>query len=459
MRVFIYVLLLISLLGNNLTAQPVNWSPVQIPDPAYSPRSLYYSGNLDLTIYCGAFRRGPGDYYLAGYNGENWEELSDTLGSVVWCATDYQNGVIIGGNHTYVGTQIMPSIAFYDGDTWTYPWVFSGGSVKNLVWTNDTLFALGDFTEIDGVPIYKVAKLVNDAWQPVLINSELDLDFSFFNDIEFYNGYYYIGGNFQTETGPHDLARIENMHLHQVGSGLVGSWVMVGDLQVYNGELYVSGIIPFSQGNVGNMIVRWDGEELRKVGDYLYYSQGSFGIEGGVSHMFARDGYLYCVGSFNYIGDTPISGVARWNGSKWCGLWANSLLVGLPSQQVIAAEGYFQDKLMIMRYYPYSDGTYDVFWLFEGGDEVEICTEPVAVKEIQVTDFKIYPNPTSGIVHIQSEVKIKSIQLINALGKIVFSMDTRGQNVEINLKDFPAGLYFVRLGTDSSIGAEKLVLR
>lgn len=67
---------------------------------------------------------------------------------------------------------------------------------------------------------------------------------------------------------------------------------------------------------------------------------------------------------------------------------------------------------------------------------------------------QIYPNPTTGTVHIASETqKIKSIKLYNSLGVLVEEYFTN----DFSVSDQVAGIYFVTIQTDKSIFTQKLV--
>ncbi|MEI6899017.1 MAG: T9SS type A sorting domain-containing protein [Bacteroidota bacterium] len=80
--------------------------------------------------------------------------------------------------------------------------------------------------------------------------------------------------------------------------------------------------------------------------------------------------------------------------------------------------------------------------------------------------FRIYPNPTKGKVTIEGTGAEKSISITitNAQGVIMKSLvlkgDGFGNTVEtLDLSSFPKGIYFVRLGCDSQLWTEKLVIQ
>ena len=62
--------------------------------------------------------------------------------------------------------------------------------------------------------------------------------------------------------------------------------------------------------------------------------------------------------------------------------------------------------------------------------------------------IKIYPNPSSDLVNIESEFVIQSIQLTNLLGKIVvFKSNLNVNKTELSKNNLPNGLYILTLNT------------
>jgi len=77
--------------------------------------------------------------------------------------------------------------------------------------------------------------------------------------------------------------------------------------------------------------------------------------------------------------------------------------------------------------------------------------------------FILSPNPTSGgIVYLipQNIKDVSFVEILDALGSTVYR-NTKIDNsnkISINLDNFPAGIYFVRLGTPQNFYLEKLVI-
>lgn len=74
------------------------------------------------------------------------------------------------------------------------------------------------------------------------------------------------------------------------------------------------------------------------------------------------------------------------------------------------------------------------------------------------TVFKVYPNPTNGVLNISSREEAQ-IRVYDLTGKTVFSAKIQKGNNHIDLSDKPNGLYFLNLRAGSgSLFSEKLIL-
>ena len=80
----------------------------------------------------------------------------------------------------------------------------------------------------------------------------------------------------------------------------------------------------------------------------------------------------------------------------------------------------------------------------------------LSVEEVdQQTHISIYPNPTSGILNIQSEKEIQQVQLISVEGKIVKKL---GTVTKVDLNNLPKGIYILKVQfTDGKFEVQKVV--
>jgi len=74
------------------------------------------------------------------------------------------------------------------------------------------------------------------------------------------------------------------------------------------------------------------------------------------------------------------------------------------------------------------------------------------------TEFRIYPNPTTGLFNIQhSGAPIQSIEVIDIYGKNILHQDIADLNVSMDLSSYNAGVYLVKITTCEGIFSQKLI--
>ena len=90
-------------------------------------------------------------------------------------------------------------------------------------------------------------------------------------------------------------------------------------------------------------------------------------------------------------------------------------------------------------------------------DRVAYCTIPnyplragqtsltEGVNETESTAFTaIYPNPTTGLITITGN-DLKQAEVVNALGQRVAKVQGKGEMLQIDIANLPAGVYFVNI--------------
>ena len=69
--------------------------------------------------------------------------------------------------------------------------------------------------------------------------------------------------------------------------------------------------------------------------------------------------------------------------------------------------------------------------------------------QIKVNSTKIYPNPTSDILYISSQIKFNNFIIINLLGQIIYEGDLIDEKININ--DLLEGVYVLELKNESNV--------
>ncbi|MBB6332982.1 hypothetical protein HNP24_003985 [Chryseobacterium sediminis] len=72
-------------------------------------------------------------------------------------------------------------------------------------------------------------------------------------------------------------------------------------------------------------------------------------------------------------------------------------------------------------------------------------------------NLKVYPNPTSDILNIISDSKISKVTVNSAEGKLLLSKKIDAVSAALNIKDLPAGVYFVNITTGSKSSTQKII--
>jgi PKD repeat protein len=95
----------------------------------------------------------------------------------------------------------------------------------------------------------------------------------------------------------------------------------------------------------------------------------------------------------------------------------------------------------------------------------EILTDEILVdvilglNEANINNIHIYPNPTIDKLFINSDKSMERISISDIVGKEIFSQENPGVQIQIDMRDFPSGLYFVRIYVDGEFGNHRILKR
>lgn len=246
-----------------------------------------FGGHLYAGGYFDSAGAAPDTAKLASWNGVQWQSVGAQLehwSNQLWTLTTFDDGtgeaLYIGGNFTNIGGVIGADfIAKWDGNSYSALGAPIAGNVplvifSSYVWNDGNgpaLYVGGRFTSIDGIPASRIARWDGAQWSAL-------------------------------------------------GAGVTGSGVTPAVMAMVafddgTGEaLYIAGqTFTTAGGQPANRVARWDGSEWSPVGD---------GFADGIvwDLRVFDDGSgpaLYAFGTFTMSGDTPVTRVARWNGSSW----------------------------------------------------------------------------------------------------------------------------------------------
>jgi hypothetical protein len=63
----------------------------------------------------------------------------------------------------------------------------------------------------------------------------------------------------------------------------------------------------------------------------------------------------------------------------------------------------------------------------------------------QATTFSIYPNPASDILHINQLPSNSMIEVVNAIGQVIYKNRAKFSHIELKTDDYPSGIYLIKV--------------
>ena len=86
-----------------------------------------------------------------------------------------------------------------------------------------------------------------------------------------------------------------------------------------------------------------------------------------------------------------------------------------------------------------------------------VAIDLTSTDENQALDFKLYPNPTNGLITIELE-GLQKVMVYNALGQVLISKEADGSSLQLDLSGFEGGLYWVKIISQNRIAVKPLVI-
>jgi len=107
---------------------------------------------------------------------------------------------------------------------------------------------------------------------------------------------------------------------------------------------------------------------------------------------------------------------------------------------------------------PYTSG-YQLFPRY--ASDIAEWKEPVSIVNVKNASSKLYPNPSTGSFAIESNGKIESISIYNLNGMLidVQSIGLGTNTVNVDMTNYPKGIYTISLNTTQGMVFSKLVLQ
>lgn len=139
---------------------------------------------------------------------------------------------------------------------------------------------------------------------------------------------------------------------------------------------------------------------------------------------------------------------------SWSGISTTPVSLGADENTVITVDvdgtgmnsGMYYDTLIV--------NSYETFKI-----PVLLDYTVVGIGDINENNFMIYPNPTSGLVHISADQQIEKVAIYNTSGKLIYERNVNQEN-QVSVKaDIKEGVYFIRVSTMDKILTKKLIVQ
>ena len=91
-----------------------------------------------------------------------------------------------------------------------------------------------------------------------------------------------------------------------------------------------------------------------------------------------------------------------------------------------------------------------------GSDSFMFSTLGLEDNTLPNNDISVYPNPTSDVINISSNLSITSLELFNILGKKV--MQSESVTNRLVVSELPSGIYLLNINTEKGNLTKKVII-
>ena len=94
---------------------------------------------------------------------------------------------------------------------------------------------------------------------------------------------------------------------------------------------------------------------------------------------------------------------------------------------------------------------------FSNPEQNYVIVDVTAIDENGVNGMMVYPNPTKGALNIYAE-NMTQITVTNALGQVMYDNAVVTDNVVVDMAQYEAGVYMVRITTETGVAVERITV-
>ncbi|MEO1260616.1 MAG: T9SS type A sorting domain-containing protein [Bacteroidota bacterium] len=319
-------------------------------------------------------------------------------------------------------------------------------NIYDVVKYNDVIIACGEFDKVGSENINNIMQWDGNKWQPLgdgltgtIPNSP---PVKFPHQLLVHNDELYVCGNFRNAGGEevNGIAKWDGVEWSPVGAGFNNTVYTMG---VYNNELFVGGTFTQSGANALKRMAKWNGSEWVSPGfGFVPANSNDFSF---VHTILPSNSRLLIAGGLKKIeydnGDTEdCGGIVSWNSGG-----IDNFGGGVPNNDIeaIFVEATL-DGLLI------GGGVFGSGYL---GVENIIGND----KEVDESDIiRVYPNPVSENIFIDTKERITKVQISDVNGKIIL-FSSKIMDNQINLAAFNPGVYFMTFTIGDKIVSKRIL--
>ncbi len=326
----------------------------------------------------------------------------------------------------------------------------------------NTLYATGYTSTICGYPqscIFRYDGGSFHIWEPF---NEVPPDpLNYVGTVFDYQGYTYVTGSFYDPIGSGYVSFIRHNGTNWEYIPEWGTQNPIKEILIRNGILYVAGAFHISDGAPGNLVASFDGTTWNNMGGGLEYTLPNSAAALDLEWWHDE---LYVCGLFNNCGGVICDGIAKWTGSQWCAL-PGQFSGQFSDITTLLDMTIWQDSLYVVGGIWYVDGQpfYKSVAQWIGGDAVANCSDPVGVEEntnaLEQPDLVVHPLGNGYQWEVRfPETGMWTLSILDASGRHMRSMQTRNEQVIVDLNEQATGLYLFRAMHESgSVRNAKIV--
>jgi len=87
------------------------------------------------------------------------------------------------------------------------------------------------------------------------------------------------------------------------------------------------------------------------------------------------------------------------------------------------------------------------------------CQGQSSVIQSGLSTMAVYPNPSTGVVHIKSEEQLNRFDIYNVLGELIYSETPAVNKYEVSINIQKNGLYYISLYTKKGSLSKKIIIQ